>query len=637
MQQELSERSVPCVLYNAGYLFESHEARELERVLTGIARPNDERHVKAALATDIMGLTGKDLSELSTYETQWEKRLMAFRNYHEMCNRDGFFRMFRQLMVQEHVKERLIRLPNGERRLTNLLHLAEELHRQSGETNLGMRGLGKWLAEQIHPASPNLEEHLLRLETDEDAVKILTIHKSKGLEYPIVFCPFNWGNSDVQGNEVMFHDYQDAMQLKLDLGSQYQEIHRKYASEECLAENMRLLYVALTRAKNRCYFVWGGFKGAETSAPAYFFHNRDPQQGQDIIQTTKENFKALSDDDILNDLKRYENLSGDTILVCEVPEEEPIFYGPRSVSLKVPLFHRTFADQVDQEWRVTSFSSLVSGRMHEPEFPDSDEFAFDRQEIPRPQSERFDHFILPAGAKTGSMLHDILEHLDFTNVDDLTLESVVFEKIKAYGYDAQWHAPICTMMQNVLSVPLEPDRNGFTLSHVQKKDRVSELGFYFPLRPISKELLKQMFSEFGSQELSNNFPMIIEDLTFSPVQGFMKGFIDLVFCHNERFYLVDWKSNLLGVDPEGYRRDNLQWVMEKNYYILQYHIYTLALHQYLSVRVPGYRYEKHFGGVYYIFLRGVEPALGPSYGIYYDRPSVRIIQEMHTRLLQWIN
>lgn len=634
IRQELSRRSVPCILHSSGFLFESDEAVEIERILAAIARPHDERLVRAALTTDIMGASAEGLYELSAHDTKWGNRLIAFRDYHDMWNNEGFFRMFRRFMLQEQVKGRLISLPDGERRLTNLLHLSEELHKQSAGRNLGMQGLTKWLSVQMHPDTPKAEEHLLRLESDEDAVKIVTIHKSKGLEYPVVFCPFTWESSKVKGNEILFHDRDDKLQLTLDLGSPDRDVHREYAAEETLAENMRLLYVALSRAMNRCYLIWGGFKDADTSAPAYLFHNHIPKDGRGIVQQTAELFMGLSDDDICKTMKDYENLSGGAIIVREVSEETPLYYSLKPVGGPAKLNHRIFQGAVAQQWRVASFSSLASNYLHEPEHHDSDEFALYSEEVPQQQDLPAEIFSLPAGTKTGSMLHDILEHLDFADTDTPSLKKLISEKLTSYGFDLLWQTAVYSMIQNVLSVPLKSHDSDFTLSDIQSKDKVSELGFCFPLQTISKERLQNIFSEFGGRELIEKFPDVMGALTFSPVEGFMKGYIDLVFQYNRRFYLVDWKSNLLGTTPEDYQHKNLLAVMERDLYILQYHLYTLALHQYLSVQIPNYSYEKHFGGVYYIFLRGVDPARGPQHGIYRDRPPEKLIEEMRKQLIK---
>jgi len=192
MQKMLSALTIPSVLYTTENIFDSHEALEMERVLAGINEPNNDGLLKAALTTDMMGVKGETLDDLIQDEAGWEEWLVKFRHYHDLWGNHGFIQMFRHLLVQEKVFTRLMPLPDGERRNTNLLHLAEVLHQTSIERRLCIAGLLKWLSEQRDSSTPRLDEHQLRLESDENAVKLVTIHKSKGLEYPVVFCPFGW-------------------------------------------------------------------------------------------------------------------------------------------------------------------------------------------------------------------------------------------------------------------------------------------------------------------------------------------------------------------------------------------------------------------------------------------------------------
>jgi len=189
------------------------------------------------------------------------------------------------------------------------------------------------------------------------------------------------------------------------------------------------------------------------------------------------------------------------------------------------------------------------------------------------------------------------------------------------------------MIRKVLRASLPPERNGLTLSSITMKDRLSELEFYFPLESVTPEKLKRIFSEHGGTEIPTEFPDQIEELNFVPARGFMRGFIDLVFQSQGRFYLVDWKSNFLGSTPKNYGPEAMAAEMREQFYILQYHLYVVALTQYLKLRVPDYAYEKHFGGVFYIFVRGVDPETGPQFGIYRDLPKKELVDALCKNLI----
>jgi len=640
MQEALSALQIPSVLYSTGNLFDSHEALEMVRVLAGIVEPKSETLLKAALATDIMGVRGEDLDALMRDEPGWERWLTRFMGYHDMWNEDGFMRMFRYLILKEDVLTRLMGFPDGERRNTNLLHLMEVLHQRSIEKKLSMTGLLKWLTEQRDPSTPRLEEHQLRLESDENAVNLITIHKSKGLEYPVVFCPFAWDGSRIKGKKAVFtfHDEEDDMRLTLDLGSQEIDENRVLAEKEQLAENLRLLYVVLTRAKSRCYLVWGRFNEAETSALAYLLHHPESFQDRDLLTATEEKFLRLNDKDVLSEINHMVQKAESTIRLSEMPLEEGEAYTPRQRREKT-LTCRRFSGNIDRQWRVSSFSSLVSGKVHRAEMADRDLVSrVDGRDPMNLRDLAVDEepsgiFSFPKGVKAGILLHDLFENLDFTEKDGSVTENLVADKLEEHGFDPSWNQTLCRMIKKVLTIPLDPDNRHLTLSRIKNEDRLNELEFYFPLKRISPKSVKRVMTKYLHPELAEGFPERMGRLDFSPVKGFMKGFMDMVFRFEGRFYLVDWKSNFLGRRVEDYDQESLAAAMEAEFYILQYHIYTLALDQYLHVRLPGYGYEKHFGGVYYFFLRGIDTDKGMDFGVYRDKPSGELINELCQHLI----
>jgi len=631
----LSEIGISSVLSNTGNLFASHEAHEMERVLRAIAEPRSERRMRTALATDMIGLKGEELEALMNDENTWERWLLAFRTYHDLWSTRGFIRMLRNLLSEEHVIVRLMSMPNGERRCTNVLHLAETLHETAVQRNFTITGLVKWLSQMRLSANPETEEHQLRLESDENAVKIVTIHKSKGLEYPVVFCPFTWDGSRVRnaGEPLRFHDEKKERVLTLDIGSHHMDESIVASERELLAENLRLLYVALTRAKERCYLVWGRFNEAETSAPAYLLHGRDEEKRENPVDVTAEQFNRLSDDDVYADLKNLMKGSSETIEVSAVSEAAEV---PRMLSgQRFPkLSCRVFSTSIARDWRMSSFSSLVSGRMRDSEMADRDmirggePLAAVRMVLPSPDKDETTIFTFPRGARAGTVLHDIFEHLDFTWTPH-EIQRLADDRLEAFGFDRGWSETVCDMIRRVLSVEFATGDDNFALSRIPNKSRINELEFYYPLKTVSKEMLARIFGSFsGTSDVIMEFPEHIERLQFAPLWGFMKGFIDMVFTVRGRYYIVDWKSNYLGGSVEEYGQGALMHAMNDNMYTLQYYLYTVALHQYLTVRHRSYNYDRHFGGVFYIFLRGVDPVRGSDFGIFKDRPPGELIDEL---------
>jgi exodeoxyribonuclease V beta subunit len=648
IKDALSLKNVPAVLYSTGNIFDSREASEVEKILTAIADPGRIPHVKAALATEIMGLQAGDLISDDFESRWWENRLSRFRTYHQIWSHYGFVRMFRKFLSEENIRQRLLSLTAGERRLTNVLHLVEILHRQATDKTTGMVDLIKWLSEQRDPAAPRLEEHQLRLENDQKAVKIVTIHKSKGLEYPVVFCPFGWENSLVRKKDAfIFHDIDRDRRLTLDLGSDRIDSHVGMAQNELLSENLRLLYVALTRARDKCYLVWGRINTAETSALAYLLHcdmDLHPHTAtEDLTQVAGAQFMARSNSEFIEDLRRLAEKSRNSIRVEPLPAESdaagPVALLPEA---EITLFSRNFGGRIDYSWRIASFSSLVSKGVPDIDSPDRDialnpigpdlTIPSDESVTETPMGAH-DIFAFPRGTRAGIFFHDVMEHHDFAAQNPADLSELVAKKLKHYGFDPTWRDVVNRLLTDTLSIALHPDLPQLKLASVAMSQRVNEMEFYFPLNPISSEGLAKVFGQCCLSENLIDFSLHLEKLDFAPARGFLKGYIDLVFQHQGRFYLVDWKSNFLGSDYKHYHKDSLIQVMQADLYTLQYHLYTMALHQYLRLRKPDYSYEKDFGGIFYIFLRGVDASLGAEYGIYYDLPDPNLIRSIGETLI----
>ncbi|MFH1076056.1 MAG: exodeoxyribonuclease V subunit beta [Pseudomonadota bacterium] len=621
--EHISSFNIPNVLYSDKNLFDSHEARELQQLLLAIANPKSEPLLKGALVTDFMGLKSDQIYHLLDGTSDLEGLPTRFRYYNDLAVRYGPSLPLKRLIFEEKILDRLIRLPAGERRVTNTLHLLEVINQVSVEKNLTTAGVVKWLKSQIAPGGQRLKEHQIRLESDENAVSVLTIHKSKGLEYPVVFCPFMWASSKLKsGQTILFHNQADNMAITLDLGSSEKDRHKKLAEEELLAENIRLLYVALTRAKNRCYMVWGRFNQAETSAPAYLLHS--PSSGIDVPS-----FPELSDQKLLHDLSLLAKASLQTIEVCSI-ENSPtksIENSPRHATPEKPqtLEARLFSANIDKEWRISSFSSIISGQPQHIEAaadydkPAQGEFPDMEEELEESLlKDKKDIFSFPRGTRAGICLHSIFQELDFIKHNAEDFQLIVSEKLSASGFDISWEPVISGMIQKTLYAPLDSDVPDLTLSRIPQEKRINELQFYFPLKRTSGNDLSELFSE---------------QLEFSPAKGFMKGFIDMVFQFQDKFYIVDWKSNFLGGGIKNYCQASLAAAMQAHYYTIQYYLYTLALHQYLRLRLHDYSYEKNFGGAYYIFLRGVDPSMGPEYGIFRGRPPKDFIAKLSESLI----
>jgi exodeoxyribonuclease V beta subunit len=648
IKEQLTAKGLPSVLFSTGNIFDSHEAMQIEKILLSISEPDNLGYLKAALAMTMMGAGGEELLSGRLDVQQWEHRVANFREYFQIWQRSGFIRMFQMVLSREKIRQRLLSFPDGERQLTNVLHLSEIIHQESTRLNLGISGVLKWLAEQRDPKSPRLEEHQLRLESDEDAVKIVTIHKSKGLEYRVVFCPYGWEGSLVKDPEIIFHQQSNGdgnHSLTLDLGSDSRDLNLIQAQNELLAENVRLLYVALTRAKSKCYLAWGNINAAESSALAYLLHTagglKIDDSSEDIVGELKKQMRRKSDEDRIAELDRLANKSQGSIEVKTLPASSGcnFFEQPDTAA---PVIAREFQGNIDHTWQVSSYSSLVSRRIIDIDQPDRDalgdlfrhlEGKTEDWSAPREPRKYENIFGFPKGARAGNFFHDILEHLDYTDCSAQALSEPVRRALQTYGFDSTWQDIVCETLSHVLTVSLRPTPPEMALSSIAIEQRVNEMEFYFSLNRITPQKMRSVFKKHSSFDSGEEFPDHLGSLAFHPVAGFMKGYMDLVFQHQDRFYLVDWKSNYLGPTIDSYRQAALEAAMQQHFYILQYHLYVLALSQYLRMRNPGFSYASGFGGVFYLFIRGIDSRRGPEYGIYFDLPEPPLINALGKALI----
>ncbi|WP_089727189.1 exodeoxyribonuclease V subunit beta [Candidatus Thiosymbion oneisti] len=615
VQQALRARGISSVSLSEDSVFATEDAEELTTLLQALAAPHDPGRVRAALATSLLGRNAAELARLADDELAWEKLLARFQSYRERWRQQGIMAALQALLTAEQIPARLLRRPDGERRLTNLLQLLELLQVAAGE-HPGLDGLLRWLSDRRGSRVGDAAQQL-RLESDEGLVKVVTLHKSKGLEYPLVFIPFPWSAfKGSQGQAPVFFHAPENKQACLDLGSSDRDAHARLERTERLAEQLRLFYVGVTRAAKRCVLCWGKVNGIRDAALAYLLH-QDPES-----ELPTGRIAHLSEAEIRADLDALATRAPDAIEIRELPlPTGGPWRGGRidPAQLAPKKFHAT----IDGGWRVASYSGLVRG--DESERPDFDAAAGPPVPETEPGTPADPVFAFPAGVHAGHFLHQLFEDLDFPHAAGETLTQAVRDLLHRYGglsagraADRDWAPVVEELVTKVLDTWLDPAES-LRLRDITAADRISELEFHFPVAGLSPKSLDAALA------VSEAHADAAQGLGFEPMRGLMHGFIDLVFRRRGRFYILDYKSNRLGDRLTAYGQDGLRIAIRRHRYHLQYLIYTLALHRFLGWRLPDYDYRTHFGGVYYLFLRGMHPHSGPRYGVWYDRPSYDLI------------
>ncbi|EKS6646409.1 exodeoxyribonuclease V subunit beta [Enterobacter hormaechei] len=602
IRDALTLLDIPSVyLSNRDSVFDTLEAQEMLWLLQAVLAPERENTLRSALASSMLGLNARDIDALNHDEEAWDAVVEEFVHYRERWQKRGVMAMLRELMTRRQIAENMLASSGGERRLTDILHISELLQ-EAGTQLESEHALVRWLAQQIADPNSNASSQQMRLESDKHLVQIVTIHKSKGLEYPLVWLPFI-ANYRVQ-DQAFYHD-RETFDAVLDLSKADTSV--ELAEAERLAEDLRLLYVALTRSVWHCslgvapVFRRRGEKTGESdfhlSALGRLIQRGEPKDAAGLRLC----IESLCGDDIalhlpsLPDNSRWQ--------MAEAP----------ATDLNARQITRVLAD----DWRVTSYSGLQQHgqSIAQDLMPKLDIDAAGVGDVLAEPTLTPHHF--PRGASPGTFLHSLFEELDFTQP---VSEEWVSKMLQSGGYDAHWQPVLTGWINAILQAPLT--EQGFSLSQLTAKNKQVEMEFYLPVAgPLKAEALDALIRQYDP--LSAGCP----PLNFRQVQGMLKGFIDLVFRHDGRYYLLDYKSNWLGENSEAYTQQAMAAAMQMHRYDLQYQLYTLALHRYLRHRIADYRYDDHFGGVIYLFLRGVDAA-DPRSGIFSTRPDAELIVKM---------
>ncbi|MFM9801433.1 exodeoxyribonuclease V subunit beta [Aeromonas dhakensis] len=611
VQQELARLAIASVyLSNRESVLEQVEAREILLILHACQNPSEERSLRAALATGLFDLDAKALDELASDERAWESAVQEFMEYRKVWHKRGVLAMLRALLHRRNLAASLLASPYGERRLTNFLHLGELLQQVSSELD-GEYALLRWLGEAVNRQSGQDAEQILRLESERKLVQIVTIHKSKGLEYPLVFLPFICSHRSA--DTPLYHEADEAgNRTILDLTGAEDSLAE--ADKERLAEDLRLLYVALTRG---VYATWLGL------APVRSGNGKSEKT--DLHQTAIGYLLQKGEEgDAATLATALSALAADLlgVAVGEPSLTRPAPLPAEEEQLGEPQVRR-FGGTLERDWWISSYSGLAAqghghskGVLANPGFDDEvvTEAAALAAEEPV-QAPQPSIFTFPKGARPGTLLHSLFETIDFESAAGEPLAQHIATLLAQDGFDESWAQVLQQQVEAVLDTPLE---TGFgepvRLRDLAPERKQVELEFFLPMGRVTAPALTALCQQHDPLSRGN------KPLSFATVQGMLKGFIDLVFEWQGRWYLLDYKSNHLGMSPADYSRPALEQAMVEHRYDLQYQLYSLALHRLLALRLPGYDFDQHFGGVFYLFLRGM-----PQGGIFHTRPSRELV------------
>ena len=629
-------------------VFRSAEAADLLRWLQAVAAPQDTRLARAAFATATVGLSLDALAQLVHDDLAWDARLAQLQALRRVWQRQGVLTLVRQTLHQLDLPARWLSGPqapiDGERRLTNLLHLGELLQAASSRLE-GEQAQIRWLAEQIHAAGQPGDERIVRLESDAELVQVVTVHKSKGLEYPVVLLPFAAAARPVDRRERRFVERVDAEGERwLDFTLDDEALAE--ADRERLREDLRLLYVALTRARQ---VLWLGVGLARQGQAGNRLH-------QSALGYLLGGGRELSPDAAAAALAAWQDAPSPTpgaIAVTTLADgAAPLRLARRAPTrplAEVPPYAAGF----DRQWAVGSFSALVRDLRdaHDPRAPRDPAEApvWDRSGLPAlladPRREAQLHeewsaqavdappptdaaatpdddataawHRFPRGALAGNFLHELLQMLaeeGFARGSAPAVQALVRRRCERAGHAARADAVI-GWIDALLATPLAP-LGGATLRDV--RTRLPEMEFWMPSRTLPSAALDALCRRHLLPGAAR--PALVP----RQLDGMLMGFADLVFAHGGRWWVLDYKSNHLGEQDADYDAPTLARAVLDHRYELQAALYLLALHRLLRQRLgDDYAPARHLGGALVLFLRGVR---GPVQGCVHLPASAALLE-----------
>lgn len=603
VEQALRECKVPCTRLSRQSVYECVEAKEMLIILHSLLAPTKNSRLCAALATEIIGWNAQQISQLSENIELKNKEFERFSKFARVWHEHGPLALIESLLREN--SSQLLGFPDGERRVANWRHLAELLNPffVAGHSHCDQLAI---FERNITNADGDNELEQLRVDTDANCVQVITIHASKGLEYPIVFAPFLWQGSRKTAKHPPVLCHTENFSPYIDLGSSNFSKHADIAEYEEYAEAMRITYVACTRAINRLYLVWGKINGAEKSPMARLLH------GNPMPDSLVHNHYLQMDNELI--AEELEKLSRNTIGAINV-RPLPSSVGNWQPDLRMEkLTSQKFTGNVSETQSVHSFTRFLQRDL---ELEQTDQYELENITQTDPLFDA-DEDNMPRGPQLGECFHAILEEIDFKTLDSNHSLTVISKAVERHGFDKEVESVIMEWIHATVNSELLP---GLRLAYLCKNKRISEMEFHFALYSESPHEL---------HNLAQRFPDYADALSIltsssSSLEGWMHGYIDLVVEHAGRYFVVDYKSNYLGNEEDAYAADRLATTISRHRYDAQALIYEVALHRYLTQRLNDrYNAEKMLGGALYVFVRGIDVAI-PGSGIHFMQPPVALI------------
>ena len=629
--EALRSRGIAVVKSSIGSVLQTDAVDQLRTVLSAMAAPSDMRKVKAAALTWFFNYSFEDLMD--------ERKIISLGNrlndWAELLLDRGLVEFFQTLKADPEIVLELSQSLEVERRLTDLEHIIELLHREVEGKKVPASSVLRHLVELA--ADDNASDVTLRrIDTDAMAIQITTMHASKGLEFPIVLVPFPKGSSS-RGPDVFTFEGQRYVDAAPDVDWTINDLNAAtrgaISSDEIQGDDLRLMYVAFTRAKHQLVVWWAKSRGVESGPLARLLFG-DHEEIAIKTKIPKETEVREIFDEIQKSIGVDE--AGESLmLVREIPLENSQQIELKQFSTEAIESGSSAEFPANGQgrfgWGRWSYSSLAKavkdhsidmhgGGLDEIHAESISELVGDES---NQTYETGNMFHLPASADFGTLVHEVLENVKFESKhlkEDLT---DVLVALGTQGMSSSETDDLVNGLHDALDTPLDPILPGFRLLDVHSSDRLAEMDFHFSLNggPVSTELIASLASREPNSLFADYFTRLSQVLQregSQKIDGLMTGSIDILFRArigaDTKYFVADYKTNRLhkpsdSVPIHAYGFESMKTAMEANHYPLQAVFYCVALHRFLSSRLPDYEIDRDLGGSLYLFVRGM---VGPQ-------------------------
>lgn len=640
LKRMLDKVGLPSMILGGASVFESDEASDWLSTMNGIHRSPSNRWIRGALCTRLFAFDATSLSELEEHPEKWDPVMARFEHARALWENGNLPEALSMLSLHFAWKQQLVQSDQPERRLTNHLHLLDLILQYHENRHPSPDALIRWFDERMCDPDPRSDEEILKLEKQEDAITLLTMHKAKGLEFPVVFIPIQPAENNTRyktKTPFIWHDAGGRRHVAIFDEDVTPEAQDAYARES-ISEKARTQYVSLTRAKVLCR-AYLNCNVKKLSALENWIQKL-PADAEPSDADTRDLETRLRDG-----INQLEHTTQGAVRAIESWGQPPVrqtimsFAADPAPGDTTPLLEPRDPPPIPHARSFRSFSGMLRGveRATDHDVMPPDDPSIQTQDAPTPAAPDADDLhSFDKGTAVGNLFHAILERADFSNPSQwLTLVS---EHLETFGYDrSRWTATFVDLIRKVAGSGLGGLVPAGTLARKDPHSLFREHEFTFPLNfePEAIREIGTLLEHIPADQSRENVPYHIP---FTPAtsptgQSCMRGFIDLWFEHNQRIYLVDWKSNWLGARSEDYDAHSIQQAMNTHHYHLQYLVYICALNRLMRIVRPDYDYNNGFGGVAYVFLRGLD-SRNPDASVYCTKPDESLVRACE-RWLSW--